>query len=308
MSGRSTVAEAMLAHPTLAGVDVTVGEMRSFLTGEHVHCGVIVSSGRRLRGVVLAGDLADAPDDAPALSYASLEGRTVAATQDAEEAREAMVTSGTRRLAVVGEDQALLGLLCLKRTGRGFCSAGDVAARFADRVPAYDAIVLAGGEARRMGGIDKTGLVIGDRSILGQVLDGLPSVEAIVVGPEVGGGPVAAAAAGLARADSALVVLLAGDMPYVAAAVPRLLDALVTAPDAEAAVLVADGRRQYLAAAWRRNALAARLHRLGDPEGAAMRRLYDGEIVEVDDLGGWSTDVDTPEDLRRARAHAAHMS
>jgi len=300
MSQGTTVAQAMLAHPTLAGVDVTVGEMRSFLAGQHVHCGVIVSSGR-LRGVVVSDDLTGAPDDAPALAYSSLEGRTVGADRDVDEVRERMVAAGIRRLAVVGEDLALLGLLCLKRTERGFCSADDVASRFAERVPPYGAIVLAGGQGRRLGGVDKTALAIGGRSILDHLLAGLSGVEPVVVGREVSGGPVAGIAAGLARVDSDLVVLLAGDMPFVAAAVPPLLDALVAAPTAEAAVLVADGHRQYLAAAWRTAALSDRLRRLGDPAGVAMRHLYDGEVVEVPDLGDWSTDVDTPEDLERAR-------
>ncbi len=300
MGQRSTVAGAMLAHPTLAGVDVTVAQMRTFFTDDHVHCGLIASAGRLL-AVVVRDDLGDAPDDAPALAYGSLAGRTVAASADLDDVRREMIARGIRRLAVVDEEQALLGLLCLKRTGQGFCSADDVNARAAERLPAYEVIVLAGGRGSRLGGVDKTALPVGSRSLLEHLLSGLGGVPSFVIGPEVDGGPVAGIAAGLAEATAEVVVLLAGDMPLVAGSVPGLLDALASST-AEAAVLVADDHRQYLAAAWRRSALVDRLKRLGDPIGAPVRALYDGEIVDVTDIGGWSIDVDTPEDLERLRA------
>ncbi len=40
-----------------------------------------------------------------------------------------LLARGRRRLAVVDERGALLGLLCLKRRLTGFCSDADVAAR-----------------------------------------------------------------------------------------------------------------------------------------------------------------------------------
>lgn len=302
----ATVAEAMLVDPTLAGVDITVREMRAFLADGHVHCGLIVDGGR-LAAVVVRADLEGAPGEALAMRYGTCEARTVLASNRAEEVRARMVAGGIRRLAVVDEDQRLLGLLCLKSTGRGFCSPADVAARAADGQVPYDVVVLAGGRARRMGGIDKTALVVGDRPVLEHVLTGLGDAgEVIVVGPEVGGGPVAAVAAGLERATSEVVVVLAGDMPFVAGAVRSLIDALVRAPQTEAAVLLSAGRRQYLAAAWRTAALTARLHSLAaPPAGSAMRSLYVGEIVEVADTGGWGMDVDTPDDLHRVRTRAS---
>jgi len=298
----ATVAEAMLVDPAIAGVDTTVREMRAFLADGHVHCGLIVD-GDRLAAVVVREDLEGASGDALAMRYGTCEARTILASNRAEEVRARMVADGIRRLAVVDEDQRLLGLLCLKSTGRGFCSPADVAARAADRQLSYDAVVLAGGRARRMGGIDKTALIVDDRPVLEHVLAGLGDAgEVTVVGPEVDGGPVAAVAAGLERVTSEVVVVLAGDMPFVAGAVPFLVDALIRTPQVEVAVLVSAGRRQYLAAAWRTAALTARLHSLGaPPAGSAMRSLYVGEIVEVADTGGWGIDVDTPDDLRRVR-------
>jgi hypothetical protein len=40
-----------------------------------------------------------------------------------------MTTTGQRRTAVISADGRLLGLLCLKARGTGFCSDGDVRAR-----------------------------------------------------------------------------------------------------------------------------------------------------------------------------------
>ncbi|WP_338090462.1 molybdenum cofactor guanylyltransferase [Planosporangium thailandense] len=78
----------------------------------------------------------------------------------------------------------------------------------------YAAVVLAGGESRRLGGRDKPGLPVGGRPMLRRVLDAVAdAAPRVVVGPArsglpadvvqarehpPGGGPVAALAAGLA--------------------------------------------------------------------------------------------------------------
>ncbi|MDG4761229.1 NTP transferase domain-containing protein [Micromonospora sp. WMMD710] len=96
----------------------------------------------------------------------------------------------------------------------------------------YAAVVLAGGAARRMGGVDKPALPVGGRSmrdrVLAAVADAAPRVlvgpaEAVPPGVRVtredppGGGPVAAMAAGLARLDpdTTLVAVLAADLPLL---------------------------------------------------------------------------------------------
>ena len=50
-----------------------------------------------------------------------------------EQAWQRMLDADRRRLAVVGPDGTLRGLLCLKRTRRGFCSNRDVRSRALDR-------------------------------------------------------------------------------------------------------------------------------------------------------------------------------
>ncbi len=79
-----------------------------------------------------ATSLGAAEGDAAA-GLAPLAGRTVGPAEDLERVRLRMVAQGIRRLAVVDDGGALLGLLCLKRSGSGFCSDDDVAARAAER-------------------------------------------------------------------------------------------------------------------------------------------------------------------------------
>jgi CBS domain-containing protein len=77
--------------------------------------------------------VADVCDDTQARTIARLEGRTSHPTQRVSGVLEAMKRSHRRRLAVVDDNGGLLGLLCLKASGRGFCSDADVHARASDR-------------------------------------------------------------------------------------------------------------------------------------------------------------------------------
>jgi molybdopterin-guanine dinucleotide biosynthesis protein A len=110
---------------------------------------------------------------------------------------------------------------------------------------AFDAVVLAGGAARRFGGADKVLLPVAGRSMLDRVVAACVQAESVVVvGPErpvrvppgmrlgwtretpPGSGPLAAVAAGLGAglgAGSAAVVVLAADMPLLDADVVRSL-------------------------------------------------------------------------------------
>ncbi|MBV9293581.1 MAG: NTP transferase domain-containing protein, partial [Frankiales bacterium] len=96
--------------------------------------------------------------------------------------------------------------------------------------PSYDAIVLAGGQSRRMQVEDKTRVMVGGRPLLDRVLAAVAgAAQVIVVGEERrtdvpvrwtceeprGSGPASALAAGLALADADVVVVLAGDLPFV---------------------------------------------------------------------------------------------
>ena len=130
---RRTVADAMLHGPKTLPADASLGEVRALLADEHVHLVLLVSGGR-LVGTVTRADLDTANPDpsTPALESATLEGRTLAADAPLEQALSLMAATEQRRLAVVGADGRLLGLLCLKRRGGAFCSDSDIASREAD--------------------------------------------------------------------------------------------------------------------------------------------------------------------------------
>jgi CBS-domain-containing membrane protein len=57
-----SVADAMLARPTVHGPSATVGELRAFFADDHVHAALLVDDGR-LVGVVDRTDLASTTDD-----------------------------------------------------------------------------------------------------------------------------------------------------------------------------------------------------------------------------------------------------
>ena len=195
----------------------------------------------------------------------------------------------------------------------------------------YDAVVLAGGSARRLGGVDKPGLAVGGTPMLDRVLAGCAQARTtVVVGPEratarpvrwvreqpPGGGPVAAIAAALPQVTAGTVLLLAADLPFFDAATAARLSAALTGgvPGADAAVgaavdaavlVDADGREQPLAGAYRTGALRAALALLPDPSGLPLRRLVGGlPTRQLADPDGTAVDCDTWDDLDRARDRA----
>ncbi|GAA0374689.1 hypothetical protein GCM10009530_26510 [Microbispora corallina] len=184
----------------------------------------------------------------------------------------------------------------------------------------YDAVILAGGRAERLGGADKPGALVGGRPLVERVAAAVAAARAlVVVGPPrtglravftredpPGGGPVPALRAGLAEVAAPWVALLAADLPFLTAAhVSALLRAAL--PDAAGAVLVDDGgREQWLTGVWRtaalRDALAAyegrSLHRLLGPLDPVRLRLTGEDGCEP-----WF-DCDTIDDLGTARRRA----
>jgi molybdopterin-guanine dinucleotide biosynthesis protein A len=194
-------------------------------------------------------------------------------------------------------------------------------------LPGFDAIVLAGGRATRLGGVDKPGIVLGGQSLLERVLAAVADAERlVVVGPSralpvgilqcreqpPGTGPLAALAAGLPFTTAPVVLVLGADLPWVAPAMPVLRGALPpTAGRPPDAVALADstGRLNLLAAAWHRSALIAALRRIGDPTGRPMHALTDhAEVTTVPDAAAWGADCDTPRDVELAARRLAEGS
>jgi hypothetical protein len=123
----ATVADVMLLHPKVCAAGTSVAQAREMFADDHVHALLIVAPDV-LVAVVERSDLERAHGRAPARAYGRLSGRVVAPDADLSATWNAMA-GRRRRLAVVDPRGALLGLLCLKRSGRGFCSQADVDAR-----------------------------------------------------------------------------------------------------------------------------------------------------------------------------------
>jgi CBS domain-containing protein len=131
-----TVEDVMVTVPKTMPPTATVADARALFADDHVHMALIAASGTLL-GTLVRDDLPESGDDAqPALSRSRLTGRTVAPAEPAEEVRVRLIRRGQRRLAVVDDDGALTGLVCLKRKLTGFCRDADVAARSAERIRA----------------------------------------------------------------------------------------------------------------------------------------------------------------------------
>ncbi|HXU64771.1 MAG TPA: molybdenum cofactor guanylyltransferase [Polyangia bacterium] len=191
------------------------------------------------------------------------------------------------------------------------------------------AAIIAGGRARRLGGVAKPFLRVGGRTIAERQLavlrplftrvlavvaepaDAAPWAElgiAAVVDGVSGAGPLAgmAAALGAVPADGA-VVCVAGDLPFLS---PAILAALRDAdPDALAAMPRVGERAEPLCARYAARLLPevqARLssgrlalHQLAEEMGATA--WIEGAALAQLDAGGRAfLNVNTPEDLARA--------
>jgi CBS-domain-containing membrane protein len=119
----------MVTRPTVHRSTATVAQLRAFFEDDHVHMALIVENGTLL-GVIERDDLATAAtEEASAREIARLDARTIQPDAALQDARARMTREHRRRLAVTADQSALVGLLCLKANGRGFCSDQDVTAR-----------------------------------------------------------------------------------------------------------------------------------------------------------------------------------
>ena len=177
----------------------------------------------------------------------------------------------------------------------------------------FDALVVAGGAARRMGGVDKVSVPVDGVTLLDRALMAVANAEHVVcVGPTrptaipvawvherpEGGGPAAAVAAGLHALEAPIVAVVAGDMPFVTSSVVESL--IAACVDRDAAVGVDDqGQWQPLLAGYRTAALRSVL--ADDPAGESLlRRVLALDPVQVD-VGRGAFDCDTWEDVALAR-------
>jgi molybdopterin-guanine dinucleotide biosynthesis protein A len=184
----------------------------------------------------------------------------------------------------------------------------------------FDAVVLAGGRASRLGGLPKpTELGRDGESLLDIAIRAAAGAAHIVVVGAVAArpgvivtresppfsGPVAALAAGLEAVPcdtSAFTLVLAADQPRVAAGVDALRVAIEdsAAERLDGALAVdSDGRDQYLIALYSTPSLRKRLGML-PRENASMRQLVEGlDVMRVPVPSGTADDVDTWQDAER---------
>lgn len=173
----------------------------------------------------------------------------------------------------------------------------------------YDAVILAGGQSRRLGGAHKPGIVVGHRTMLDTALAATAVARrTVVVGPRQGtyrpveftsehppsAGPAAALAAGMQLVTAPRVVVVASDLPFLDL---RTVELLVAA--APAVLVDGDGRDQWLCGAWDSDALRAAAQ--GVQPGSRLRDLLMPlEPVRLLCPGEPWRDIDTVDDLRRA--------
>lgn len=189
----------------------------------------------------------------------------------------------------------------------------------------FDAIVLAGGQALRLGGVDKPAQTVDGITLLSRVVDAVSAAQrCVIVGPRrdpavlgsrvdvvwaredpPGSGPMNALRAGLPHTAAPIVFVLPADLPFIAAAIAPLAAALRSQHHVVAAVMRVDGYDNYLAGAWKRAALADTLRRLPRDGRGAVRTLYEQvPTAVVHDPDGWSRDCDTWAELSAARRQA----
>ena len=119
----------MVSGPTVHEPSTTVAQLRAFFRDDHMHMALLVEEGK-LVGTVERADLTGTlRGELPASAIAKLERRTVNPEALLADAFRAMTRDGRRRLAVTSDHSILVGLLCLKASGLGFCSDADVTNR-----------------------------------------------------------------------------------------------------------------------------------------------------------------------------------
>lgn len=183
----------------------------------------------------------------------------------------------------------------------------------------FAAVILAGGQASRLGGADKATIELGGRTLLERALDAVVDAgEVVVVGQQVPterpvtfvledprfGGPAAGLLTGrdfLLRRFPTLAVL-AVDMPHLTSSTFRRLHE--AAVGHEGAVLTRDGRRQLAFVVETERLDAVRPDREAQ-HGLAIRALLEPlDLVDVASVGPEARDVDTWSDLRDLASEA----
>jgi molybdopterin-guanine dinucleotide biosynthesis protein A len=187
------------------------------------------------------------------------------------------------------------------------------------------AAILAGGRARRFGGVDKSTLIVGGRPIMDRQIAELLQIsdDVMLVGAErptvphgvraiadrtPGCGPLGGLDAALTSAIHPELVVVACDMPFVAAPVLRHLLTLISlSPEVDAVVPRTERGYHPLCAVYRRGCQTAvarrlaggRLQMSGLLDDLRVRTLTRDELAAFGDCDRLLANVNTPAELER---------
>ena len=189
------------------------------------------------------------------------------------------------------------------------------------------AAILAGGRAERLGGVDKSTLVLDGRSILQRVLDairpsasyifavgdrygaatgaGLPVIEDIEPGVGALGGIYSA----VVRSPCTRTLVVGCDMPFITARLIALLAERAESTGADVVIPRDERGYQPLCAVYGRTCAEALRERIArgerhaavPPPGVRVVEVGRGELAAIDPEGLLFVNVNTPEDYERAR-------
>jgi molybdopterin-guanine dinucleotide biosynthesis protein A len=194
---------------------------------------------------------------------------------------------------------------------------------------AFTAVILAGGRARRLGGLDKSGLTVGAQTILERqltLLRGLTAEVLIVANDKArfdaagvpviadhieGAGSLGGLYTALVEAPTEQVLVIACDMPFLTRS---FLARLVTLGAGVDAAVPRDARGRHPLCASYASRIAPHLKtridrgllRVGDAlDGLTVREIGPDELALFDPAGRLLLNVNTPDDYAAARSSAA---
>jgi CBS domain-containing protein len=125
----------MVTIPKTHTPEATLDEIGELFDDDHVSLALIVAADGRLVTTIEREDLVPGSSSSTSVvELGTLEGRTASPSDSLALAMARLLQQGRRRLAVVDDDDDhLIGLLCLKRKGAGFCTDEGIRARARER-------------------------------------------------------------------------------------------------------------------------------------------------------------------------------
>jgi len=187
----------------------------------------------------------------------------------------------------------------------------------------WTAAILAGGRARRVGGLDKSALPVGERSVLDRQLGMLRALtpHILIVGRDdlsyreagvpvvvdrIAGGALGGLYTALMAAPTQQIIVMACDMPFLTA--PFLVHLAARGAGGDAAIPRDDRGWHPLSVSWARSAapqLRARIDagalRIVDATAELdVREIGPAELASFDPDGRLLVNINTPDDYTRA--------